>query len=290
MLCKAPKSGHIAVYCCWSQVLYRAEIWSRCRCFLSWGLELRVFAEFLIAAGVWALHAALWDPSVFLALHPSRHASLCLIWAYPFVSVCELSWDGLTPPCVSDETFVAFLLAFFLSFCLSPTPCPSLNEAFSHSKWKQTGQKKNHAPCAQFFLKKLAKRKTECRRRKGERRGVSLSSFHSDSHVQFCHSDKWVDFFVEGSRNSDCRLIKVNALFFAELLLTLWRDIQMSKPAVGNMTYCHNLFEIEISVWLWTYLWNLSCRSMGYMVRPLHFHTNPARARFTSPARSQTCF
>lgn len=34
------------------------------------------------------------------------------------VSVCELFWDGPTSPCVSDETFVTFLLALFLSFCL----------------------------------------------------------------------------------------------------------------------------------------------------------------------------
>lgn len=44
--------------------------------------------------------------------------SLCLLEnIHVCVSVCELSCDGLTSPCVPDETFVHILFALFLSFC-----------------------------------------------------------------------------------------------------------------------------------------------------------------------------
>lgn len=214
--------------------------------------ECGVFAEFLIAAGFWALHVSLWDPSVFLAVHPSRHASLCLIWEYPFVSVCELSRDGLTPPCVSDETFVAFLLAFFLSFCLSPTPCPSLNEACSPSKWKQTGQKKNHAPVLNTSWKSWQGERLGAgggTGREGESLCPSFTLIAMSNFVPVIN--EWI-FLLKGQETLTAGWSKWT-LYILPSSTSLFEKIFKWI----NMTYCHNVFEMEISFWLWAHLGNV---------------------------------
>lgn len=103
-------------------ILQNASSWE-----FFWGFVVKHCASLLFSAWI---HSS----SVFHYVYEG--ISVC-------VSVCELSCDGPTSPCVSDETFVTFLFAVFRPFCpFFPMPIKKWDVLTPKMK-KDEGKKKS---------------------------------------------------------------------------------------------------------------------------------------------------